>query len=147
MVHIELLPANCESEFADERLAGDWAAALPAMLAVPQRPPWCSYAARADGRVVGLGGFKGPPDENGTVEISYLTLLPDQGRGVASAICAGLVEMAIANHALAILAHTLPEENASTGVLRQRQFRFIGDRMDPEDGLVWRWMLPGPTMR
>jgi hypothetical protein len=37
------------------------------------------------------------------------------------------------------IAHTLPEENASTRALRRNGFLFAGEVMDPEDGLVWRW--------
>ena len=147
MAHVHLLPAGCEPEFADERRAGDWVAALPSMLALPQLPPWCSYAARTDGRVVGFGGFKGQPDENGAVELGYLTLLPDRGRGVANAICAGLVAIAFSSGASAVLADMQPEENASTGVPRKQQFRFVGERIDPEVGLVWRWILSEKTMR
>jgi hypothetical protein len=37
-----------------------------------------------------------------------------------------------------VCAHTLPEENASTGVLTKCGFRKTGELMDPDDGLVWR---------
>lgn len=137
---VQLRPAACEPEFADERLVGDWAAALPAMLAEPQIPPWCSYAARVEGQLAGYGGFKGGPDESRSVEIGYLTCSPQRGRGVANAICAALVEIAFANSAQAVLAHTQPNESASTGVLRRQRFKFVGERHDPEDGLVWRWV-------
>ena len=140
MSSLELAPTACETEFADERLVGDWAAALPAMLAETQIPPWCSYAARIGGQVVGYGGFKGKPDDTGRVEISYLTLSPERGRGVATTICSALVEIAFANGAMAVLGHTQPSENASTGVLRRQKFEFAGEWNDPEDGFVWRWV-------
>jgi RimJ/RimL family protein N-acetyltransferase len=38
-----------------------------------------------------------------------------------------------------VCAHTLPEANASTRVLTRCGFRRIGEVIDPEDGLVWRW--------
>jgi RimJ/RimL family protein N-acetyltransferase len=38
-----------------------------------------------------------------------------------------------------VRAHTLPEENASTRVLAKCGFRQVGEMVDPEDGLVWRW--------
>ncbi len=37
------------------------------------------------------------------------------------------------------LAHTCPEPNASTRVLTKCGFRRVGEVMDPDDGLVWRW--------
>ena len=39
----------------------------------------------------------------------------------------------------AVIAHTLPERNASTRVLEKAGFRFDGD--DQEEGeYVWRWV-------
>jgi len=38
-----------------------------------------------------------------------------------------------------VRAHTLPEANASTRVLTKCGFQRIGEVIDPEDGLVWRW--------
>ena len=137
---LELRPAAGEPEFGDQQLAGDWAAGLPAMLAKPQNPPWCSYAARAEGRVVGFGGFKGDPDENGSVEIGYLTLIPVRGRGVAKEICAELVMIAANAGASAVIGHTLPEANSSTAVLLQCDFKLIGEVTDQDDGVVWRWI-------
>jgi RimJ/RimL family protein N-acetyltransferase len=38
-----------------------------------------------------------------------------------------------------VIAHTLPEENASNRALRRNGFRLAGEVEDPEDGRVWRW--------
>ena len=38
-----------------------------------------------------------------------------------------------------VLAHTLPEANASTAVLERLGFACEGLVTDPEDGPVWRW--------
>jgi len=35
----------------------------------------------------------------------------------------------------------LPEENASTSVLKKLRFRLVGTVEHPEDGLVWEWQL------
>jgi [ribosomal protein S5]-alanine N-acetyltransferase len=40
-----------------------------------------------------------------------------------------------------ITAHTLPAENASTGVLRRLEFVRDGEATDPDEGSVWRWTL------
>ena len=40
-------------------------------------------------------------------------------------------------------AHTLPTPNASTRVLAKCCFQYIGEVIDPEDGLVWRWERAG----
>ena len=40
-----------------------------------------------------------------------------------------------------VLAHTLPEESPSTGVLRRSGFTMTGEVVDGDD-VVWRWELP-----
>jgi RimJ/RimL family protein N-acetyltransferase len=139
---LTLSPAANEAEFSDPALCGEWVSELPKMLAAPQTPPWCSYVARHEAQVVGLGGFKGPPSANGEVEIGYLTLLPQEGRGVAKAIAARLFSIAVEEGASGVVAHTLPEENASTRVLMAGGFTRIAVVEDPEDGTVWRWFRP-----
>jgi RimJ/RimL family protein N-acetyltransferase len=45
-----------------------------------------------------------------------------------------------------IRAHTLPEMNASCRVLEKAGFKRLGEVIDPEDGLVWRWeRRPSPA--
>lgn len=90
-------------------------------------------------RIVGLGSFKAAPDVSGRVEIAYLTLRPDEGRGIARRVAALLLGKAREHGAALVIAHTLPEENASTSVLRANAFELAGEVDDPEDGLVWRW--------
>ncbi|HUF26778.1 MAG TPA: GNAT family N-acetyltransferase [Gemmatimonadaceae bacterium] len=114
--------------------------------------PWGSYLA-LDGperRLVGACGFKGNPDAGGAVEIAYFTFPGEEGRGVATAMASALVELArVSEHPPSIVrAHTLPERNASVRVLEKNGFRRLGEVMDPEDGLVWRWeRVPGPDPR
>jgi RimJ/RimL family protein N-acetyltransferase len=123
-------------------MVGDWAEPLTKMLEEEQRPPWCSYGVRREGVLVGVGGFKGLPDEEKRVEIGYLTFKSAEGQGVASAAAASLVEIARTAGASAVIAHTLPEESASTAVLRRNGFALTGTVHDPEDGDVWRWEKP-----
>ena len=40
-----------------------------------------------------------------------------------------------------VAAQTLPEENASTSVLKKLRFRLTGTLEHPDDGLVWEWQL------
>jgi RimJ/RimL family protein N-acetyltransferase len=40
-----------------------------------------------------------------------------------------------------IIAHTLPEPNASTRVLEKVGMSFVGEVFDPEDGRVWQWRI------
>jgi ribosomal-protein-alanine N-acetyltransferase len=92
-----------------------------------------------DGTLVGSGGFKGAPDDAGAVELGYITFLHARGTGVSTGIAAALVEVAAAEGASSVIAHTLPEESASTRVLRSNGFRHDSDIVDPDDGPVWRW--------
>lgn len=105
----------------------------------PRPDPWGSYLAHDGDIPVGLCAFKAAPDAAGAVEIAYMTFPAFEGRGHAVAMAAELTEMAFAAGAPLVVAHTLPEETASSRALRRNGFIFAGDRVDPEDGPVWRW--------
>ncbi|HET9639811.1 MAG TPA: GNAT family N-acetyltransferase [Allosphingosinicella sp.] len=105
----------------------------------PRPDPWGSYLAHDGDTPVGLCAFKAAPDAAGAVEIAYMTFPAFEGRGHAVAMAAALTDMAFAAGAPLVVAHTLPEENASSRALRRNGFTFAGDRVDPEDGPVWRW--------
>ena len=93
-----------------------------------------------DDLVIGCGGFKGPPDSDGIVEIAYGIAPGYRGRGFATEVAQALVRHALEDDRVrTIRAHTLPGPNASTRVLAKCGFRRIGEVTDPEDGLVWRW--------
>jgi len=98
---------------------------------------------RDDARVIGGVGYKGPPDDDGIVEIAYGIAPEYQGQGYATEAAAALVTYAIEHGAQRIRAHTLPEANASTHVLKKCGFQFVGPVVDPEDGPVWRWEREG----
>ena len=98
---------------------------------------------RDSGGVVGRCGFKGPPDVDGVVEIAYGVEPEHQGKGYATEAAAGLVSYAFGHRQVCVVrAHTLPEPNASTRVLTKCGFRRVGEVIDPDDGLVWRWEKP-----
>lgn len=105
--------------------------------------PWNHGFAIVEGdsdTVVGVAGFKGPPDGDGVVEIAYGIVPAREGRGYATEAAAALVDFAERDPRTRIVrAHTLPERNASTRVLTKCGFELLGDVIDPEDGLVWRW--------
>jgi RimJ/RimL family protein N-acetyltransferase len=96
---------------------------------------------RASGSVVGACGYKGPPDSAGTVEIAYGVEPDYRGRGYAKEAAAALVEFAVNAGANVIRAHTRPENDPSARVLAACGFTQLGEVVDPEDGLVWRWEL------
>jgi RimJ/RimL family protein N-acetyltransferase len=74
------------------------------------------------------------------VEISYGIDPDHRGKGYATEAAAGLTSYAFGDPRVRVVrAHTFEKENASTRVLTKCGFRYIGEVIDPEDGLVWRW--------
>jgi RimJ/RimL family protein N-acetyltransferase len=89
---------------------------------------------------VGLGGFKGPADRAGEVEIGYGIAPEYRGQGLATEAAKALVDEARRCISLArVLAHTLPANNASTRVLARCGFHRTAEIKDPQDGVIWRW--------
>ena len=94
---------------------------------------------RSTGTVVGQGGFKRPP-RDGIVEIAYGTELEHRGKGYATETAAALVDYAFTFAEVSlVIAHTLPDSIASQRVLAKCGFHRVGEVIDPEDGLVWRF--------
>ena len=103
--------------------------------------PWVCYVATEEGVAVGVCGFKSPPVA-GRVEIAYGTMSGHEGRGIATAMARELVRIGRQQDAsLIVFAQTLPEESASTSVLKKVGFTFTGSVEHPEDGTVWEWEL------
>jgi RimJ/RimL family protein N-acetyltransferase len=91
---------------------------------------------------VGQCGFKGPPDGEGMVEIAYGINPEQQRKGYATEAAAALVRFAFNDPQVRLVrAHTLRDGNASIRVLRKCGFHLVGEVLDPEDGLVFRWEL------
>ena len=104
--------------------------------------PWThgfAIVERGSGATVGGCAYKGPPDERGVVEIAYGVEPAFRRRGYAKEAAAALVEYATQAGVSLICAHTRPENDASARVLESCGFECLGEVMDPEDGLVWRW--------
>ena len=104
--------------------------------------PWIGYIGLKDGFPVGICGFKGQP-VHGRVEIAYGTAPGHEGKGVATELASELVRIARGEEtSLTVFAQTLPEENASTSILKKLGFRMMRTVDHPDDGLVWEWELP-----
>ncbi|MBT5705399.1 GNAT family N-acetyltransferase [bacterium] len=119
----------------------------PAWLALldsaKEEDPWIlgfNMVLRDENVIVGQCGFKGPPTPAGMVEIAYGVEPTKQGNGYATEAAEALTNFAFQNKEVRLVrAHTLPEANASTRVLTKCGFRHLGEVIDPDDGLVWRW--------
>jgi [ribosomal protein S5]-alanine N-acetyltransferase len=140
----EDLLARIESLSPADRaeVSPDWLARVRASTAAD---PWThgfSMVEPASGAVIGSCAYKGPPDEGGVVEIAYAVDPEYQGRGYATEAARALVNFAFGSGRVRLVrAHTRAENNASTRVLAKCGFERIGEVVDPEDGLVWRWEL------
>ena len=112
--------------------------------------PWThgfTVLTRSPNEAVGSCGFKGPPDADGVTEIAYGIVPAHQGRGYAKEAAAALVDFALGAGARVIRAHTRLENGASARVLESCGLTYVGDVLDPEDGLVQRWELVRPIAR
>jgi RimJ/RimL family protein N-acetyltransferase len=108
--------------------------------------PWISYLTYFQGKNVGICAFKGKPADD-RVEIAYSTFPPYEGQGLAMKACERLIHIARnENTNISITARTLPEENASTKVLRKNGFILAGTVVDPDDGDVFEWILHAKDM-
>ena len=91
-------------------------------------------------RLIGLCGYIGPPDAEGVVEIAYSIAPGFEGQGYATEAARLLIDHAVASGRVRRLrAHTLPEHNASTRVLKKCGFQFCADVIDQVAGPIWRW--------
>ena len=108
----------------------------------PPIDPWFDGFAvipRANNLVVGTVTFKGPPAD-GMVEIAYGIAPSWQNTGLATEAAGAITAAALATPPVTVVrAHTLAQPNASTRVLTKIGFKHLGEGIDPEDGLVWRW--------
>jgi [ribosomal protein S5]-alanine N-acetyltransferase len=106
--------------------------------------PWIGYLALEDNVCVGTCAFTSAPREN-IVEVAYCTFPGHEGRGCATRMAASLVSMARGfSPGVVVTAHTLPEEGASTRVLRKVGFVLVGPRLHEDDGQIWVWRYLEP---
>src|SRR5215468_1910074 len=135
LASIERLPPADRAE-----VSPDWLARVRVAAA---GDPWAlsfTMVERAGGVAVGSCAFKGPPDADGVVEVAYGTDPDHRGRGYATEVAGALTDFAFASGRVRLVrAHTKPDNGASARVLAKCGFRWVGEVIDPEDGLVCRW--------
>lgn len=106
--------------------------------------PWLPYLfiLPSDQALIGLGGFKFPPDAQRSVEIGYAIAPEYQGRGFATSATRQLIQIAFESALVdSVCAHTLAERNASTRVLEKCGLIQVSEEIDPDVGGVWRWEI------
>ena len=97
-------------------------------------------------RAIGGVSFKGAPGPDGLVEIAYGIDETFQRQGYATEAAAALVDVAFADARVRVVcAHTARGAVASPRVLEKCGFTHVGEVVDPEDGLVWRFEKRRPA--
>jgi len=122
----EMIKTNC-SMMAEHYKNADYA------------PPWIGYIAVNGDTPVGGGAFISAPVNN-QVEIAYYTVPEYEGQGFATLTAQALIRLSqTIDKDIQLIAHTLPEENASTKILVKSGFKLTGTSIDPDEGEVWQW--------
>lgn len=120
---------------------------LPAEDSQKSNPPTNEWAAfffldPKNKVLIGNGGFYGPPDDSGTVEIGYEIASEFWNRGFATEAVLAMINFAFAHKEVrAVMAHTLAEKNASNRVLQKVGMKFVAEIDDSEQGKTWRWQI------
>ena len=100
---------------------------------------WYVHLKRGPGErplVIGNAGFKGPPTEDGTVEIGYSIVEAQQRKGLGTEVAAALVARAFRDARVKrVVAETFPVLVASIRVLEKNGFRRV-DEPGSEPGVI-----------
>jgi RimJ/RimL family protein N-acetyltransferase len=98
-----------------------------------------SWLIVAGDEVVGLYGYKLPPNREGRVEIGYGIAMGHRGYRYASRAVAAMIEQARSDGSISILtAATATANVVSQQVLERNSFVRTGTSYDPDDGeLIW----------
>jgi RimJ/RimL family protein N-acetyltransferase len=105
---------------------------------------WWTYFPihKYDNKLIGCGGYKGKPNNDGIVEVGYEIAPNYRNRGFATEMAKGLIENALNDGRVkSIIAHTLGQNNPSTSVLQKCGFEKVEELNDPDEGSIWKWEL------
>ncbi len=104
----------------------------------PEAARWIVRAAvsEPEGVVIGHGGYHGPPDENGMVEVGYTVDPRYRRQGYAKSILTALIERAAAEPGVRVVRASIsPTNAASLATIAGFGFLEAGEQWDEEDGL------------
>ena len=116
-----------------------------ALAANPEGSRWGTrfFLAGDPPELVGWGGFKGPPLDC-VVELGYEIAESRRGRGLATAATRAMLAEGFAHEEVTlVIAHTLPERNASNRVLEKAGFVYDGEAREGGEA-VWRFSHARP---
>ncbi len=124
--------------------------AYPQLLKMLDRDPllawsgWWLYlfVSPEERTLVGCGGFRGPADPQGVVEVGCEIAPAHGGRGYGAEAVGGLVRYAFTRpEVLAVEARTAPQRSACARVLEKAGMLLLRKEQDPQDGPIWRWRI------
>jgi RimJ/RimL family protein N-acetyltransferase len=137
---LRLTPVTLALLDGDDR-PPDWPGfdALPVLRALCEAgegSPWVPWVVRdGDGAIVGDAGFKGPPDDEGAVEMGWFIRVAHRRLGLSSEAVAALAQWAVDAGARLVRAEIHRDNAASLGVARRAGFTLAGIA---DDGLhLW----------
>ena len=110
----------------------------------PSMLGWFFYLVvhRLDRRLIGAGGFKGRPNEEGIVEIGYEIAAAYREQGYGTELAEALIRFAFGHtYVNKLVAHTEEEYNASVKILQKSGMHFVGEISDKEDDQLWQWAI------
>ncbi|GAA2965095.1 hypothetical protein GCM10010446_58470 [Streptomyces enissocaesilis] len=122
-----------------------WRYRLGQMAGDPARAHWCGRLAVCGpgGAVVGHGGFHGPPDDRGMVEVGYAVDPAFRRRGYARATLTELLRRAAAEPGVTtVRASVRPDNVASLATIAGFGFTEVGELWDEEDGMETLYEAP-----
>ncbi|GAA2999489.1 GNAT family N-acetyltransferase [Actinokineospora diospyrosa] len=122
-----------------------WRMRLLQIAADPSAEDWVVRAAVTvpDGVAVGTGGFHGPPDAAGVVEMGYATDPAFRRRGYARAMVAALLDWAAAEPlAITVRATISPDNEASLATIAGYGFVHVGEQQDEQDDTEYLYERP-----
>ena len=97
------------------------------------RPPRCADAETPSATVVAGGGYFGPPNADGVVELGYSVCPEWRGQGYATELASALAAHAARQPRVArVIAHTSAANPASVRVLERSRFVLAGVGLEPE---------------
>ena len=99
----------------------------------PSLATWGPWIATLSGELVGDAGFKGPPGDDGGVELSYYLRPKFRGRGLAREAVAALVNWSFDQGVRVVRAECHQGNAPSIALLRALEFA----RVSEEDGMLW----------
>ena len=131
--------------FLSDEVTWLWRLRLDQIGTDPSAADWIVRAAVSvpDGLVIGAGGFHGPPDDAGMVEIGYSTDPAYRRRGYARAMVTELLRWAAAEpSAVTVRASISPDNAASLATIAGFGFTHVGEQWDDEDGTEFLFQRP-----